>query len=127
MTPFVTVMLPIRNEENYIKRCLSAIFAQDYPPDQMELLIIDGLSTDHTRGIVDQFVRENQRIQVRIFDNSAKIVASVLNIGIRNAKVEIIVRVDGHCEIAEDFIRSSVKHIMYEKSLNCVGGSIITI
>jgi len=50
--PFVTVVVPCRNEEKHIARCLESILANDYPKDRMEILILDGMSEDRTREIV---------------------------------------------------------------------------
>lgn len=122
--PFVTVILPVFNEAAYIGRCLHAVQAQDYPTDQMEILVVDGLSTDNTRQIVAQLAETDPRI--RLLDNPAKIVPTAMNIGIRQARGEIIVRVDGHCEIVPNYISRCVR-LLYERHVACVGGVIQTI
>src|SRR6266513_6408484 len=50
--PFVTIVVPCRNEEKHIARCLESILANDYPKERMEILILDGMSEDRTREIV---------------------------------------------------------------------------
>lgn len=57
--PSVTLILPIRNEAAHIGRSLAAILAQDYPPERMEILVVDGLSDDGTREIISQFTIHN--------------------------------------------------------------------
>jgi len=125
--PFVTVIMPVRNEAAYIERSLGAVLAQDYPADRLEVLVVDGLSTDGTRDIVGRMA---QPPRVRLLDNPAGIVPPGLNIGIRQARGEIVVRVDGHCEIAPDYVRRCVEHLLagYEGApIDAVGGPIETI
>ncbi len=125
--PSVTVIMPVRNEAAYIERSLGAVLAQDYPADRLEVLVVDGLSTDGTRQIVSQMA---QPPRVRLLDNPAGIVPPGMNIGIGQARGEIIVRVDGHCEIAPDYVRRCVAHLQagYDgQPIDAVGGPIETI
>ena len=55
-TSLLSVIVPCRNEEKYIGRCLDSIVAQDYPEDKLEVLVIDGMSEDSRRGIVEKAV-----------------------------------------------------------------------
>jgi len=127
MLPFVSVVLPVRNEEDYIERSLQAILVQDYPSDRMEILIADGMSTDKTRETVSSFVRENNlSSSLQILDNPGRIVSTGLNIALGQAKGEIIVRVDGHCVIAPDYVNKCVNHIQND-GVDGVGGSMVTI
>ena len=120
--PFVSVIMPIRNEEGFIARSLGAVLDQDYPAEKIEILIVDGLSSDRTRDIV----REMSDSRVRLLDNPQQIVPYALNQGIAAASGEIIVRVDGHCEIAPDYIRRCVAHLQ-EDGVDGVGGPLETI
>jgi succinoglycan biosynthesis protein ExoA len=113
-TPFVTIIIPIRNETHYIERTLNAVIAQNYPSNRMEVLIVDGMSSDGTRKICKQITQKASGIQFRILDNHKKIVPAALNIGFREAKGEIIIRVDGHCEIAPDYVRQCVRFLLEE-------------
>lgn len=107
VAPLVSIVLPIRNEEAYIRRCLEAVLGQDYPAGRMEILVVDGMSTDATRTIVAEFARADGRI--RLIDNPKQIVTSAINIGIRNARGEIVVRVDGHAVIDRDYVSECVR------------------
>lgn len=122
--PLVSVIMPVRNEAAYIERSLGAVFAQDYPPDRLEILVVDGMSNDGTR----EFVRSAQAAypNLRLLDNPRGIVPPGLNIGINQAKGDIIVRVDGHCEIAPDYVRRCVDHLMTDE-IDAVGGPIDTV
>jgi glycosyltransferase involved in cell wall biosynthesis len=106
--PFVTLILPVRNESGFIEGGLQAVAEQDYPLDRMEVLIVDGKSTDDTREITLRFAKSHPELKVRILDNPGKIVPTGMNIALRKARGEIIVRVDGHCLIAPDYVRNCV-------------------
>jgi len=119
--PLVTIILPIRNEAAHIQRTLAAVLAQDYPSDRMQILVVDGMSDDGTRDIVSQFAVHNFQFTVRLLDNPRRIVASALNIGLAHAQGDVIVRVDGHTEIAPDYVRQCVEALQRTGADN-VGG-----
>ncbi len=124
LTPFVSVLMPVRNDASYIERSLSAVLAQDYPRDRMEVIVADGLSDDGTRDIIAALQLQNPNI--RLVDNPEKIVSTGLNAALRIAKGEIIIRVDGHCEVASDYARLCVAHLT-EADIDCVGGPLDTL
>ena len=126
--PLVSVIMPVRNEAAYIERSLGAVLAQEYPADRLEILVVDGMSGDGTREAVLAHAAADPRI--RLLDNPAGIVPPGLNIGIGRARGEIIVRVDGHCEIAPDYVRRCVEHLLAGHDgapVEAVGGPIETI
>ncbi len=82
------------------------------------------MSADNTRAVIADIGR--QHANVSLIDNHEKIVATGLNRALRVARGEIIVRVDGHCEIAEDYVRRCVSHLLDNKA-ECVGGPLETI
>lgn len=115
----VTLMLPIRNESHYITRALESILAQDYPAEQMEILVVDGMSNDGTRQIVAEFAQSDSRI--RLLDNPQRFVPTAMNEGIRAARGAIVIRVDGHTVIAQDYVRRCVEQLAITGADN-VGG-----
>ncbi len=117
----VTVIVPMYNEERYILDCLNAILSQDYP-GSMEVLIIDGGSTDDSRQIVHRMMGES-RIPIRLLCNPKRIVPAALNIGIRAAQGDIVVRVDAHAVIEKDYVRKCVEYLQSSGADN-VGGLI---
>lgn len=119
--PFVTVVLPIRNESRHIAECLGAVLAQDYPGDRVEVLVMDGMSTDDTRVIVAEVADRRPEVSVRIIDNPGRIVPCAMNRALQHAKGEIIVRIDGHCVIASDYLRACLRTLA-SASADCVGG-----
>jgi glycosyltransferase involved in cell wall biosynthesis len=123
-SPFVSIVMPVRSEAASIERGLAAVLGQDYPKDRLEILVVDGMSTDGTRQIVERFVK--QSLVLRLLENPDRVTPCALNIGIRAARGDIIVRVDGHCEIAPDYVRRCVEHILKD-GVDGVGGSVHTV
>lgn len=122
--PMVSVVMPVCNEALFLDRSLSAVLAQDYPPEKLEVLVADGMSQDGTRALVAKWQRENPA--VRLIDNPGRFVAAGLNAALREAKGAIVVRVDGHCEIARDYVTQCVRHLQ-SGAADGVGGSVETI
>jgi succinoglycan biosynthesis protein ExoA len=123
--PTVSVILPVRNEGPFMERALAAIADQDYPAALVECLVVDGASDDDTLEAVRRVApRFGDRLQV--LENPGRIVPTGLNIGLRAARGEVIVRVDGHCEVAPDFLRAAVNHLVRD-SVAMVGGVLDTV
>lgn len=118
--PFVSVIMPIRNEAAFIARSLGAVLAQDYPSDRLEVLVADGMSTDATREIITQ-ATAGQALPVTVVDNPGQIVPTGFNRALAQAQGEIIVRVDGHTIIAPDYVRECVAALARSGADN-VGG-----
>ncbi|MDQ7797848.1 MAG: glycosyltransferase family 2 protein [Candidatus Edwardsbacteria bacterium] len=126
MQPFVSIILPVRNEANYIIPCLRSIAAQDYPKDLMELLIVDGRSNDSTALKIEEFRIQNSEFRIHLIDNPARTVPHAMNLGIAAAKGDIILRFDGHAVMAPDYVSNCVKYLEQTKADN-VGGPAINI
>lgn len=112
--PFVSVIMPVRNEGDFIERSLGSVLNQDYPEDRMEILVVDGNSKDDTRERITSS-------RVKVLKNPAGIVPSSLNIGLRNAVGDVIIRVDGHCVLPFDYISNCVQ-VLRESGADCAGG-----
>ena len=116
--------MPVRNEAPYIRSSLEAVLQQEYPPDSMEVIVADGMSDDGTRAIVASVAVEDPR--VRMIDNPRLTAPAGLNRAVEAAKGEIIIRIDGHCRVARDYIQRCVEHLEHDK-VDAVGGPIWTI
>lgn len=121
--PRVTVVMPVRNEERYIERSLGSVLAQDYPEDKIEVLIADGMSTDRTRELVAKLAAGRN---VRVLDNPRGIVSTGLNLAFAEASGDVIVRVDGHCEIGPGHVRAAVEALA-DATFAGVGGPMETV
>jgi GT2 family glycosyltransferase len=98
----VSVIMPCRDEERHIAIAICSLLAGRFPADEMELLVVDGMSSDATRDIVNQIARHDRR--VRLLDNPRRTTPAALNIGIAAAAGEIIVRVHPHTEYPPDYV-----------------------
>ena len=118
-SPFVSIVIPCRNEEQFIGKCLDSIIANGYPKDRLEILVIDGMSEDKTREIIERYTQQYQF--VRLLDNPKKIIPCALNVGIKGAKGGIIMRMDAHATYEKNYISKCVKYLSKYNADN-VGG-----
>lgn len=117
--PFISVILPVRNEERYISACVASIFAQDYPAEKMEVIFVDGRSEDRTVALLEQMQAEHP--QIVVLDNPNRTVPYAMNIGIRYCHAPVIVRLDAHAEYPADYIRLSVETLLTKDCDNAGG------
>lgn len=115
---FVSIIMPVRNEEAFIARSLSAVLNQDYPPELVEILVADGLSDDRTLEIINALPGKER---VQIIANPKRIQAAGLNKALHQAHGDIIMRVDAHTIIEPDYIRQCVAALQETGAYN-VGG-----
>jgi glycosyltransferase involved in cell wall biosynthesis len=121
--PRVSVVVPCRNEERFIRSCLERILATTYPLHDLEILIADGRSDDATRAIVTEMAARHP--QLRLLDNPRRITPAALNVAIRAAQGEIVVRMDAHAFFPPDYIGRLVS-ALDETGAEIVGGAIDT-
>ncbi|MBE0680843.1 MAG: glycosyltransferase family 2 protein [Anaerolineales bacterium] len=121
MPPFVSIIVPCYNEEATIRHLLEAVLAQTYPRGQMELVISDGMSTDHTRVAITAFQEEHPDLAVRMVTNSARTIPSGLNQAIRESRGEIIIRLDAHSMPIPEYVERCVAAHQAGKGEN-IGG-----
>lgn len=121
--PRVTLIMPARNEAAFIARSLGAALAQDFPPERLEIIVIDDGSTDRTRAVIEALPEADR---VRIIDGPGRGVAAALNRGVAAATGDIIVRVDAHNVIAPDYVYRSVDLLVSGAADNAGGRWIIT-
>lgn len=119
----VSVIVPCRNEIRDIRAFLDSVLCQELGQIEMEVLIADGMSDDGTRQVLAEF--ESRFASLRILDNPEQIASTGLNRAIREAKGEIILRMDAHTLYAPDYIRSCVE-VLHETNADNVGGPALT-
>lgn len=122
--PLVSVIVAMRNEEAFIGKCLNSLAQQDYPAEFLEILVIDGRSMDGSREIVSAM---QERIpNLRLLDNEKKVSPAAFNIGIDNARGEVLTIISAHCYLAPDYVSRCVEYLA-QTGADCVGGPIQTI
>ena len=120
--PFLSVVVPLRNEEATLAECLAAIAALRWPADQVEILLVEGGSRDATRALAAAWCARDARF--RLLDNPGGLVSRALNLGIAAARGEIVVRIDAHTLPDPDYLERSVA-VLAETGAWCAGGPML--
>lgn len=105
----VSIIIPCRNEEKHISKCLDSIIDNDFDKNKIEILLIDGMSEDKTREIINQYAKKYPFI--KIYENKNNFTPFALNIAIKNAKGEIIIRMDAHATYERKYISKCIKYL----------------
>ncbi|RLL89269.1 glycosyl transferase [Mesotoga sp. HF07.pep.5.2.highcov] len=122
--PLVTIVIPARNEEKTIEKCLASLLQSDYPSSKLEIFVVDGMSEDQTRAIVERFSLAHS--QVRLLLNEKKITPVARNIGVRASSGEYVMFFDAHSVAPVDYVRKCVE-LIEETGADNVGGVIKTV
>ncbi len=117
---FISVIIPVYNEEQYIENCIISLLQQDYPLVSMEWIFVDGCSEDSTKKLIDNYKKKYSEL-IKLLDNPNKTVPFAMNIGIKEAKGEYIIRLDAHAEYNYDYISKCV-YYLNTTNANNVGG-----
>jgi succinoglycan biosynthesis protein ExoA len=120
--PTVSVVIPCRNERGTIGGLLDALRSQTFPSESIELLVVDGMSSDGTREIVRAAADERRPPLVRLLDNPGRTVPKAMNVGIAAASGAVVVRLDAHSLPAPDYVERCVAALEAGKG-DCVGGA----
>ncbi|MCU1286131.1 MAG: glycosyl transferase group 1 [Acidobacteriales bacterium] len=115
----ISVVIPVRNEEAHIRFTLDALVTQEYPPQKLEILVVDGNSTDRTVEIVSEFARTSP-VRIQVLPNPAQWSSSGRNIGIKASNSEIIAIIDGHCYIRNPLLLRNIVTLMESKQADCL-------
>ena len=82
---FLSVVLPIRNEENFIAQTMEMLVCQDYPAERFEVIVVDGMSMDRARTNVESFIQSHPGFNIHLLENPGHLSSRARNIGIRAA------------------------------------------
>lgn len=104
----VSVVIPCYNEERFISKALEQL-ADQFDSDRYELIVVDGLSDDRTRTVIEEFRRRRSDLSVSVVDNPARNIPTALNLGIAAARGTIIARMDAHAVPCDGYIRRCVE------------------
>ena len=118
-----SVILPVLNEEFHLAHAVNAILSQDYA-GPMEVILAIGPSKDRTQSIAEELRAKDPR--VILVDNPTGRTAAGLNLAIEQSRYSVIVRVDGHAEIPENYISLAVDILNQTGAVN-VGGVMAAV
>lgn len=119
--PSVTLIVAMRNEAASIEACLASLLAQDWPADRLEILVMDGGSTDGSREAAERLLAD--RPGARVIDNPGIVQAAGWNLGIDLATGDYVGIVSGHAELAPDYLGTVVR-VIEETGATMVGGPV---
>ncbi len=114
--PKLSVVVPIRNEEDCIWDTLKFILDQDYPREKLEVLVVDGCSDDRTADVVAKIAIVDNR--VRLFRNPARLSSAARSIGAREATGEIVTFIDGHVHIDNNRLLKNMVRLLARKNVS---------
>lgn len=103
----LSIIIPCRNEEVYIESCLRSVFENDFPSEEYEVIIVDGQSDDQTLMILEHLKAEFPNLKV--IHNPGRIAPIAMNLGIEEAKGDLIMRMDAHSYYPPNYISELVQ------------------
>jgi len=108
--PFISIVIPVRNEEKHLGAVLDGLLGQDYPADRYEILVVDGNSTDGTARVVEE-TAERSATPIKLLANPGQLSSAGRNVGVRHSSGELVVFIDGHCHIpSREFLLHTVRY-----------------
>src|SRR6516165_11504843 len=116
--PAVSVVMPVRDEENHLASSVAQVLGQDYPGG-FELVLAVGPSRDRTEQLARELAAADDRIVV--VPNPSGKIASAMNAAIKAARHSVITRIDGHAMLPDGYLRIAVRTLL-ETGAADVGG-----
>ena len=117
--PTISIIIPAKNEEKLIRKCLLSLNQLEYPADKLEIIISDGLSKDNTVSVA-------RELGATVINNPKQTVSPGRNIGFEHAKGDLIAFTDADCVVDKNWLKNSLKYFDEDESVACVGGPNLT-
>ncbi len=115
----ITVIMPVRNEAKHIERTLAQLVEQDYDRQRFEIIVVDGQSSDGTPERVAKFAERYKN--VRLYTNPRRLGSAARNIALRHARGDVVVIVDGHCELEDNRYLAKLASAFDRSGADCIG------
>lgn len=116
---FLSIVMPVYNEERFIANTLDQLLSQEYPADLFEVLVVDGGSSDRTRQVVGQY--SDRHSNVRLLDNPGRRSSSGRNVGFRHGRGDFFVVIDGHCHVPTLRLFRNIADAVAKTGAKCLG------
>lgn len=121
-----TIIIPVFNEEKHLKMLLDSLLSNDYPIQNLEILIYDGNSSDKTLEILESY--SSKYSQIHVYNNPERIQVAALNLALKKAQGKYIVRCDAHAEYPQNYISTLVDYLKdSDEDIGNVGVQAISI
>lgn len=118
----VSIVIPCRNEEKYIGKCIDSILLQDYPKEQITVFVCDGKSTDQTIAIIKDYSQKHKNVHLLV--NEKQTTPFALNLGINASKSDLVIILGGHAELYPSYVSKCIEAFSFDESIGCTGGII---
>lgn len=122
----VSIIIPTYNRARQLERCLAALLNLDYPPDCMEIIVVDDASSDTTGAVVERFVREckAKEIALQVVKHERQMgVAMARNSGAEQAHLEVLAFIDSDCVATPGWLKA-LTPVFEDAAVGAVGGMI---
>lgn len=114
--PMVSVVIPAHNEQQFIAQCIRSVIATGWPPDRLEILVIDHQSTDATAAVAHKAGAQILRALPE------QRIGGVRNVGLKAARGEFVAFVDADCTVPKTWLSSAISLITSDATIGAVGG-----
>jgi glycosyltransferase involved in cell wall biosynthesis len=121
---FVSIIIPMRNEEKFVGKCIDSLLRQIKGCNNFEILCVDGMSTDKTCEVVRRYAEQDNR--VHLIENPRKIMPAGMNLGIQQSQGDFIMCAGCHAEYASDYVDKCIE-VFERTDADQVGGYLVTI
>ena len=118
MSVKLSIVIPAKNEEKHIQLCVESLIAQTFPPQDLEIIVVDNASTDGTWEILKRYAESGK---INLYRFSGKTIASVRNYGASKGKGNILVFLDSDCVVPKNMIEAGVEILTTHSNVGCVG------
>ncbi len=118
----VSIVIPCRNEEKYIGKCIDSVLMQDYPSDKISVFICDGKSTDQTIAIIKDYTIKHPNIHYIL--NEKQTTPFALNLGIKASESDVVIILGAHSELYPDYVSACIEAFAFAENIGCTGGII---
>jgi len=123
----VSFIIIAYNAEKFLDKSLKSLENQEYPHKNIEVLLVDSMSTDKTQRLFEDFKKRNENdfYKIKLLKNIGKTLPKGWNTALMEVSGEVVLRVDAHTFFDKDFISKNVEEI--EKGEDIVGGKCISV
>lgn len=121
----VAIIIPAKNEEHYIEKCIQSIQDQSYSQEYIEIIICDGHSTDRTFSIATLLATQFKNVKVLI--NKKEAAPFAFNLGINNTDAAYIMILGAHSELEENYLSTAINFLSENENISCIGGQVINV
>ncbi len=118
--PLISIVIPCRNEKDYIIPCIQSVMHNNYPHEKMEVIVCDGMSDDGTLELLKNFAEKKP--QLKILANEKRTTPYALNLGIKNSTGDVVIILGAHAEMHGNYMNTCISVLNEKPEVWCCGG-----